>query len=46
MRALQFWKAVTKDRSDFLDRLLSVFESSEICFCVIGGRLPTLSCAA
>jgi hypothetical protein len=37
MRALQFWKAVTKDRSDFLDRLLSVFEGSGIRFCVIGG---------
>jgi len=37
MWALQFWKAVTKDRSDFLDRLLSVFERSAIRFCVIGG---------
>jgi hypothetical protein len=35
MRALQFWKAVTMDRSDFLDRALAVLE--EFDFCVIGG---------
>jgi hypothetical protein len=37
MRALQFWKAVTMDRSDFLERLLAVFESAGVDFCVIGG---------
>ena len=37
MRALQFWKAVTMDRSDFLERLLAALEAAEIKFCVIGG---------
>jgi hypothetical protein len=37
MRALQFWKAVTKDRSNFLDRLLALLSSSGIRFCAIGG---------
>jgi hypothetical protein len=37
MRALQFWKAVTMDRSDFLDRLLAALEAARIDFCVIGG---------
>jgi hypothetical protein len=36
MRALQYWKAVTNDRSDFLERLLAVFESLGVEFCVIG----------
>ena len=35
MRALQFWKAVTMDRSDFLERALDVLERFD--FCVIGG---------
>jgi hypothetical protein len=35
MRALQFWKAVTMDRSDFLERALAVLEGFD--FCVIGG---------
>ena len=37
MRALQYWKAVTKGRSDFLERLLAVFEEAGVEFCVIGG---------
>lgn len=37
MRALQFWKAVTMDRSDFLERILAVFEENGIRFCAIGG---------
>src|SRR2546430_14658607 len=40
MRALQYWKAVTMDRSDFLERLLAVFESLGVEFCVIGGTAP------
>jgi hypothetical protein len=35
MRALQFWKAVTMDRSDFLERVLAVLEPFD--FCVIDG---------
>src|SRR5436853_5313953 len=37
MRALQFWKAVTMDRSDFLERILAVLEEHGIRFCAIGG---------
>jgi hypothetical protein len=37
MRALQFWKAVTMDRSDFLDRILAAFEEEKIAFCIVGG---------
>jgi len=37
MRALQFWKAVTMDRSDFLERLLDVLTENGIRFCAIGG---------
>ena len=29
MRALQFWKAVTMDRSDFLERLLAALEEAK-----------------
>lgn len=35
MRALQFWKVVAMDRSDFLERVLAVL--GEVDFCVIGG---------
>jgi len=37
MRALQFWKAVTMDHSDFLDRLLEALATAKIGYCVIGG---------
>ncbi|HEY6138732.1 MAG TPA: nucleotidyl transferase AbiEii/AbiGii toxin family protein [Thermoanaerobaculia bacterium] len=37
MRSLEFWKAVTKDRSDFLEGFLSVLETLGVDFCVIGG---------
>jgi len=37
MRALQFWKTVTMDRSNFLDRLLAILEENGIRFCAIGG---------
>jgi len=37
MRALQFWKAVTMDRSDFLERLLDTLTENGIRFCAIGG---------
>lgn len=35
MRSLQFWKAVTGDRSDFLERFLAVLQDFD--YCVIGG---------
>ena len=37
MQSLQFWKAVTMDRSDFLEGFLSVLETVGVDFCVIGG---------
>jgi hypothetical protein len=42
MRALQYWKTVTNDRSDFLERLLAVFEDAGVEFCVIDGTSVTL----
>jgi hypothetical protein len=37
VRSLQFWKAVTMDRGDFLEGFLGVLESLGVDFCVIGG---------
>lgn len=38
MLARDFWKAVTMDRSEFLDRFLGLLEEHAIPFCVIGGQ--------
>lgn len=38
MQALAFWKAVTMDRSDLLDRLIDLLRGQHIPFCVIGGQ--------
>ncbi len=38
MKALQFWKAVTQDKADFLGALLHLFEEHAIRYCVIGGQ--------
>ena len=46
MRALQYWKAVTMDRSDFLERLLAVFESLGVEFCVVGDAAVNAYCEA
>jgi hypothetical protein len=37
MQARTFWKAVTVDRSDLLEQLLTLFREEQIHFCVIGG---------
>jgi hypothetical protein len=37
MQARAFWKAVTVDRSDLLEQLLTLFRDEQIRFCVIGG---------
>ena len=37
MRALQFWKAVTVDRSDLLERTIDLLNASGVRWCVIGG---------
>jgi hypothetical protein len=36
--ARDYWKAVTVDRSDLLDRFQAVLRSAEARFCVIGGQ--------
>jgi hypothetical protein len=38
MQALAFWKAVTMDKSNFLEELISALEENRIRYCVIGGQ--------
>lgn len=38
MQARAFWKAVSVDRSDVLDRVLRILRESGTRFCVIGGQ--------
>jgi len=38
MKALAFWKAVTVDREDFLERFLEVLQTGGVRYCVIGGQ--------
>jgi hypothetical protein len=38
MKALTFWKAVTVDREEFLERLLDVLNTGGVRYCVIGGQ--------
>lgn len=38
MRALEFWKAVTVDRSNLLESLIGLLEENQIRYCVIGGQ--------
>lgn len=38
MQARAFWKAVTLDRADFLDRLVALLTEHAIRFCVVGGQ--------
>lgn len=38
MRALEYWKAVTADKSAFLDRILAALAQSGAKYCVIGGQ--------
>ncbi len=38
MQALTFWKAVTMDKSNFLEELISTLEENRIRYCVIGGQ--------
>jgi hypothetical protein len=37
VEALEFWKAVTVDRTDFLERIIQLLQKSNIRFCVVGG---------
>src|SRR5579871_6274625 len=38
MKAFTFWKAVTMDQSDLLERVLDLLHDRGIRFCVIGGQ--------
>jgi len=38
MRARAFWKAVTLDRGEFLDRVVALLREHGIKFCVVGGQ--------
>src|SRR5574341_2253555 len=38
MRALDFWKAVTVDRSNLLESLFSLLAEHEIRYCLVGGQ--------
>lgn len=38
MPARAFWKAVTVDESDFLDRLIALLKDHQIRYCVVGGQ--------
>lgn len=38
MRALTFWKKITVDRVDFLERLIALLKAHGVRYCVIGGQ--------
>ena len=38
MKAAEFWKAVTVDRSNLLERVLDLLREHQIRYCVIGGQ--------
>lgn len=38
MRARTFWKSVTADRSDLLDRFLTLLREQRIRYCLVGGQ--------
>jgi hypothetical protein len=38
VQALAYWKAVTHDRADFLDEILSLLTASDIRYCAIGDQ--------
>jgi len=38
MRALEFWKTITVDKSNLLERLIALFDEHAIRYCVIGGQ--------
>jgi hypothetical protein len=37
VEALSFWKAVTVDRSDFLERVVALLQNAGVRYCVVGG---------
>ena len=38
MKALSFWKAVTLDKSNFLEEVFALLQRQGVNFCVIGGQ--------
>ncbi len=38
MQALQFWKTVTADKSNLLERLIALLNENHIRYCVVGGQ--------
>jgi hypothetical protein len=38
MRALTFWKMITMDGADFLERVIALLTEAGITFCVVGGQ--------
>ena len=38
MQALAYWKAVTTDRTGFLDEIVALLGSSGVRYCVVGGQ--------
>lgn len=38
MQALDFWKTITVDKSNLLDRLIALFADHGVRYCVIGGQ--------
>jgi hypothetical protein len=38
MQRRAFWRAVTVDRSDFLDQFLALLDEQDIRFCIVGGQ--------
>ncbi|MBI3698362.1 MAG: nucleotidyl transferase AbiEii/AbiGii toxin family protein [Acidobacteria bacterium] len=38
MRALEFWKAISVDRANFLESLIALLAENQIRYCVIGGQ--------
>jgi hypothetical protein len=37
VHALEFWKAVTVDQTDFLERIIQLLQKANVRFCVVGG---------
>jgi hypothetical protein len=38
VQALEYWKTVTADRVDFLDRVIETLSTSGVSYCVVGGQ--------
>jgi hypothetical protein len=38
MRALEFWKTITMDQTNFLERLITLLDQRGIQYCVVGGQ--------